>query len=76
MLSRRQMLARSLALCVPAGAAALLTGCAKLVPRSAGPPAKAKAPPFSLVDHRGKTRTLAELIERGPALVVFYRGFW
>jgi hypothetical protein len=34
------------------------------------------APDFSLPDATGKTVTLASLTSRGPAVVVFYRGFW
>jgi peroxiredoxin len=54
----------------------LLCACARLVPRSAGPPAKAKAPPFELTGHDGKRYALAKLIKDAPAVVVFYRGFW
>ena len=54
----------------------LLVGCLRLDPRSPGPAAKAKAPPFALPAHNSKTYSLAELIEDGPAIVVFYRGFW
>lgn len=53
-----------------------LTGCARLVPRSAGPKAKAKAPPFELMGHDGRKHSLAELISKRPAVVMFYRGFW
>ncbi len=31
---------------------------------------------FSLPDTAGKTVTLADLTAHGPAVVVFYRGFW
>jgi hypothetical protein len=38
--------------------------------------ASARAPSFSLPDQTGKPFTLAELTARGPALLVFYRGYW
>jgi cytochrome oxidase Cu insertion factor (SCO1/SenC/PrrC family) len=38
--------------------------------------AQARAPDFALPAHDGRTVTLAELVARGPALVVFYRGHW
>jgi cytochrome oxidase Cu insertion factor (SCO1/SenC/PrrC family) len=38
--------------------------------------ASAKAPDFSLPDQRGATTTLAALTANGPAVLVFYRGFW
>jgi hypothetical protein len=31
---------------------------------------------FALPDATGQTATLAGLTARGPAVVVFYRGFW
>jgi AhpC/TSA family len=31
---------------------------------------------FSLPDTAGKTVTLAELTAHGPAVLVFYRGYW
>jgi len=34
------------------------------------------APEFSLPAVGGKTVALASLLERGPAVVVFYRGHW
>jgi cytochrome oxidase Cu insertion factor (SCO1/SenC/PrrC family) len=34
------------------------------------------APDFSLPDHEGRTVTLDSLVQDGPAVVVFYRGFW
>ena len=33
-------------------------------------------PPFSLSDATGQIRTLDELTEDGPAVIVFYRGGW
>lgn len=37
---------------------------------------QAKAPEFSLPDQRGQTQSLNGLVAKGPALVVFYRGYW
>lgn len=34
------------------------------------------APAFTLPSHDGRTVSLSELLARGPALVVFYRGHW
>jgi peroxiredoxin len=36
----------------------------------------AKAPDFTLPDVFGKPVTLSELLQRGPAVVTFYRGEW
>ena len=44
--------------------------------RTPPPALKATAPAFSLPDHTGTTVTLASLLEKGPAVVVFYRGYW
>lgn len=60
-------------LCLPL---VLAAGCAVLVPRSAGPVERAKAPDFTLTGHDDKPHSLAGLTKRGPAVVVFYRGFW
>lgn len=38
--------------------------------------AEARAPDFGLLAHDGRTVTLEELVSRGPAIVVFYRGHW
>jgi peroxiredoxin len=35
-----------------------------------------KAPEFSLPDQLGDTVTLTSVLQRGPAVVVFYRGEW
>ena len=50
-------------------------GC-RLEPRSAGPAKEAAAPAFDLPDHRGNRTSLDRLRADGPAVVVFYRGFW
>jgi len=31
---------------------------------------------FELPDHHGKAWRLSDLLERGPVLLVFYRGDW
>ncbi len=43
---------------------------------AASPAAGAKAPSFGLSDHNGKPVSLDSLIERGPAVLVFFRGRW
>jgi len=50
-------------------------GC-RLEPRAAGPEKEAVAPSFDLPDHRGRSASLDRLRADGPAVVVFYRGFW
>jgi peroxiredoxin len=35
-----------------------------------------KAPDFSLPNPDGKPVTLKEYTSRGPAVVIFYRGYW
>lgn len=37
---------------------------------------EATAPAFRLSDHTGRLVSLADLTARGPALLVFYRGYW
>ena len=34
------------------------------------------APPFELMDQAGRVYTLDDLLSRGPAVLVFYRGHW
>lgn len=38
--------------------------------------AEVKAPDFSLSAHDGATVSLGDLLEGGPAIIVFYRGHW
>lgn len=40
------------------------------------PTLKALAPSFELKDQDGAQHTLSLVLEKGPALLVFYRGFW
>jgi len=35
-----------------------------------------QAPPFSLEDHAGRLWSSAEMLEKGPLVVDFYRGSW
>ena len=35
-----------------------------------------KAPDFALPNGDGKLVTLSEYTQRGPVLLIFYRGFW
>jgi peroxiredoxin len=35
-----------------------------------------RAPEFSLVDQKGRARTLADFLARGRLLLVFHRGTW
>lgn len=35
-----------------------------------------RAPAFSLEDHSGRLWSSAELLEKGPLVVTFYRGSW
>jgi hypothetical protein len=39
-------------------------------------PVREAAPGFSLQNQNGEAVTLQELLDRGPVLVVFYRGHW
>jgi hypothetical protein len=60
---------------IPALALTQALGC-RLEPRAAGPAMEAVAPSFELPDHRGRTASLDRLRAEGPAVIVFYRGFW
>ncbi|WP_348652733.1 hypothetical protein [Polyangium sp. 6x1] len=58
--------------------AALLAFAAGCTLKTRGPAlaTSAPAPAFSLPSHTGETVTLASLTQKGPAVVVFYRGHW
>ena len=43
---------------------------------SEAPVPGAAAPPFQLPDVDGRPVSLQELHREGPALIVFYRGWW
>ncbi|MFT7621373.1 MAG: cytochrome oxidase Cu insertion factor (SCO1/SenC/PrrC family) [Myxococcota bacterium] len=47
-----------------------------VAPRGAPLQAEAQASPFSLPDQTGKTVALSDLLAQGPAVVIFYRGYW
>ncbi|MFT3771404.1 MAG: hypothetical protein QM820_38815 [Minicystis sp.] len=55
----------------------LAAGCG-LFPKTRTPSltAQVPAPSFDLPDQTGAHHTLAALTARGPAMIVFYRGFW
>jgi hypothetical protein len=48
----------------------------RLSTRNPGSVASGAAPDFSLPDEAGKTTTLASLTAHGPAVLIFYRGYW
>lgn len=73
MATRRGLLGLGL-LILGASTAGLSTSCLSV--RAEGPPAAAVAPAFSLKDHRGQTVSLAQITANGPAVLVFYRGYW
>lgn len=50
-------------------------GFARL-PRAEVARASARAPEFDLADHNGKPVRLSDELERGPVLLVFFRGSW
>ena len=55
---------------------ALLAGCSigLRAPKTAD--RLSTAPDFSLPDQQGRAVSLASLLERGKAVIVFYRGHW
>jgi len=59
---------------------ALLAGCGATSIHVASPAtsegAGAVAPSFALPSQHGDTVALADVLAQGPALLVFYRGFW
>ena len=59
--------------------AALLTalagGC-RLQPRDPPKTAAEPAPDFTLPDHEGNDVALADLLQQGPVVLIFYRGHW
>lgn len=50
-------------------------GC-RLHVREGGPATLEKAPDFELVAHTGERYRLSDALQRGPAIVIFYRGHW
>ncbi len=71
---RRILLLLAAALAAVLGHAAC--GWWSLETRTAPVGAERTAPPFSLPDHAGKAVSLGSLLERGPVVLVFYRGHW
>jgi AhpC/TSA family protein len=67
---RRRLLLRAALPFLLLGAAACL--------RTRGPTQAvgATVPDFKLSSHEGNTVSLSSLTQKGPAVVVFYRGFW
>ena len=61
-----------------AGSALVLGACGwwNLTTRTPPLVESRKAPSFTLPDENGQSVSLAELLEHGPAVVVFYRGHW
>lgn len=55
---------------------AAVTACAQLHTRSTPKTETETAPDFSLPGADGTVFTLDKLLEKGPAVVVFYRGYW
>ena len=54
---------------------AMIPGCA-LHTRSAVVEVGDKAPDFDLSDAEGTHWRLADMVSDGPAVVMFYRGYW
>lgn len=57
-------------------ALAASTGCASLTTRTPPIAEDRAAPAFTLTAQDGSDISLAELTQTGPAVLVFYRGFW
>jgi hypothetical protein len=57
-------------------ASALLALGACLHTRGPSIPLAAAAPDFTLQSHEGKEVSLSGLLKTGPAVLVFYRGYW
>ena len=51
------------------------SGC-RLHTEAAPVAAQARAPELELLAHDGRTVSLGQLLARGPAVLVFYRGHW
>lgn len=64
-----------LALATALTLAMVAPGC-RLQTEQAPAATEAPAPAFSLAAHDGRTVSLDDLVARGPAILVFYRGYW
>ena len=63
-------------LAVIAGALVTTSCLPKLDTRTPPVEAAALAPVFELTDTSGATHRLSDLVADGPAVIVFYRGYW
>ena len=66
---------RSLLAALAVAALLLAPGC-RLQPAGSTKDVTDRAPAFSLPDHNAEPVNLATLREKGPAVLVFYRGHW
>jgi len=58
-------------------AALVASGCGYFIKtRTPSLEARTRAPAFTLPAHTGENVSLADLTKNGPAVIVFYRGFW
>jgi hypothetical protein len=75
LLTRRRAM---MAAVVLAGGALVLAACGwwNLTTRTPPLVESRKAPSFTLPDQGRKSVSLDQLLEHGPAVVVFYRGHW
>ena len=74
--ARRRWLGRSLALLLGA-LVCLAAACSwRLHTRAPAKSELSVAPDFALPDYRGGVVTLDGLLAKGPAVVIFYRGYW
>ncbi len=73
-LANRRSFVRGSLLVFALSALGLATGCL----RTRGPSVamSAPAPDFTLRSHDGKDVSLTSLLRDGPAVLVFYRGYW
>jgi len=58
------------------GCIAVFATACRLQTEAAPVEARQLAPDFVLPSYDGTTVTLGQLLERGPAVLVFYRGHW
>jgi peroxiredoxin len=65
---------------IPADAQAVMSGDLKKLEESGiverAPKVGDRLKPFTLPNHLGETRSLSQLLEKGPVVVTFYRGGW